>query len=60
MGPLLQYAVRIAAIRNASTHCRNIVAMTCCRNIAAMPWGIANYLKSAAYPPPCTVPEVKL
>ena len=47
MGPLLQYAVRIAAIRNASTHCRNIAAMTCCRNIAAMPWGIADYLKSA-------------
>ena len=60
MGPLLQYAVRIAAIRNASTHCRNIAAMTCCRNIAAMPWGIADYLKSATYPPPRTVPEVKL
>ena len=53
MGPLLQYAVRIAAIRNASTHCRNIAAMTCCRNIAAMPWGIADYLKSTTYPPPC-------
>ena len=47
MGPLLQYAVRIAAIRNASTHCRNIAAMTCCRNIAAMPWGIADYLKAS-------------
>ena len=60
MGPLLQYAVRIAAIRNASRHCRNIAAMTCCRNIAAMPWGIADYLKSATYPPPRTVPKVKL
>ena len=46
MGPLLQYAVRIAAIRNASTHCRNIAAMTYCRNIAAMPSGIADYLKA--------------
>ena len=46
MGPLLQYAVRIAAIRNTSTHCRNIAAMTCCRNVAAMPSGIADYLKA--------------
>ena len=46
MGPLLQYAVRIAAIRNASTHCHNIAAMTCCRNVAAMPSGIADYLKA--------------
>ena len=46
MGSLLQYAVRIAAIRNASTHCRNIAAMTCCRSVAAIPSGIANYLKA--------------
>ena len=46
MGPLLQYAVRIAAIRNTSTHCRNIAAMTCCRNVAAMPSGITDYLKA--------------
>ena len=35
---LPQYAVRIVAIRNASTHCRNIAAMTCCCNIAACLW----------------------
>ena len=51
MQPLLQYHVRIAAIRNASTHCRNI---------AAMPNWHCRVLETEHTPSPRTAPITKL
>ena len=50
----------VAATVQLRLRCRSIAAIPRCHNIAAMPWGIADYLKSTTYPPPRTVPELKL
>ena len=66
---LLQYCRNgaIAAIRCAhcsNPQCLNALPQHCGNDLLAqycsMPWGIADYLKSATYPPPRTVLEVNL